>query len=569
VETQENLAAQAATPEASVPLMEEPQRIPREAIVVSAICLGLAALLRLIAISRREIFGDEFWTLAFVTAERGNFLDNFFHGRLPLYYELFRVWGGIVGTGSELLVRLPSVAFGLLTYIAFAMYAHRYLRRAAFAIALVAFAMNPILVASSIHATPFALLGLIAVLSSSQCIRALDEGGTRNWVLYAAVSVLGALTHPFFWFLLMAQFLFAVARPRQTPRPFLLVSATGIVVGVVLMVLSVIYAERTYPKLVDVSTPSPADLARSLVAVLLGDFPRFGYGDKTFIQALLYLFVIVTLGLSVLYYRRREAEAMALPEGVVWIDDTQDVVGKWNRLSLLSFLMYQWVTFLVPAFGIWMVSTYATNMRMDPEYLVLTLPALVILVAAGVDAAWGRAGSLILGIVFVLIMGAYTLEALADRGYGVEHASAKLRSEAFDPAGDALVLVNTTGLEAPLERYMKGYPSTQLRGREPIAETRAAVEKAAVGKERVFVFYHKDYRKFGKAPRSPVREWFDEQMRAQHFNTKVSKWTLSAAEKTELRIYSRLKPGEKNTEAAVGAVPVAPPPPADETTATQ
>ena len=318
-----------------------------------------------------------------------------------------------------------------------------------FAIALVAFAMNPILVGASIHATPFALLGLMAVLSSSTCIRALDEGGPRNWTLYAIVSVLGALTHPFFWFLLAGQFLFAVARPRQTPRPFLLVSATGIVVGVVLMVLAVIYAEHNYPKLVDVSTPSSTDLARSLVAVLLGDFPRFGYGGKAAIQALLYLFVIVTLGLSVVYYRRREAEAMALPEGVVWIDETQDVVGKWNRLSLLSFLMYQWVTFLVPAFGIWMVSTYASNMRMDPEYLILALPALVILVAAGVDAAWGHAGSLALGIIFVVIMGAYTLETLADRGFGVEYAAAKLKEEAFDPATDALLFVHYPGLESP------------------------------------------------------------------------------------------------------------------------
>ena len=455
VERPLNLAANSARPEAPAPFIEEPPGVSREAVVVSVICLGLAALLRLIAISRREIFGDEFWTLQFVTAERGNFLDNFFHGRLPLYYEFFRMWGGAVGTDSALLVRLPSVVFGLLTYVAFALYAHRSLRRAAFAIALVAFAMNPILVGASIHATPFALLGLWAVLSSSMCIRALDEGGPRNWTLYAVVSVLGALTHPFFWFLIVGQFLFAVARPRQTPRAFLLVSVTGIVVGVVLMVLAVVYAERNYPKLVDVSTPSSTDLARSLVAVLLGDFPRFEYGGKTFIQALLYLFVIVTLGLSVVYFRRREAEAMALPEGVVWIDETQDVVGKWNRLSLLSFLMYQWVTFLVPAFGIWMVSTYASNMRMDPEYLILALPALVILVAAGVDAAWGRAGSLALGIVFVVIMGAYTLQTLADRGFGVEYAATKLKEAAFDPATDALLFVHYPGLEMPVARYMQ------------------------------------------------------------------------------------------------------------------
>ena len=91
------------------------------------------------------------------------------------------------------------------------------------------------------------------------------------------------------------------------------------------------------------------DLLRGLVAVVLGNFPRYGYWDRYFIRAIMYIFIVVALALSFVYYRKRAAEATFLPENVLWIDETQDVVGKWNRLSLASFLMFQWVAFLVPA----------------------------------------------------------------------------------------------------------------------------------------------------------------------------------------------------------------------------
>ncbi len=560
-----NVSAEGPGPEPLL-LADEPQRLPREVLIISGICLLLAAVLRLLHVGYREVFGDEFWALEFISRGPGNLLDNFFHGRLPLYYETLAMWNRVAPVeNSETLLRLPSVVFGLLTIAGFVFFAQRYLRRTAFVICVVAFALNPILVASSNHAAPFAMMGLWTVLSNYFCIRALDEGRRRNWILWGIYSFLGALTHPFFWFVIAAQFIFALARPHRTPRPFLLASAAGIFVSVALMIAAAVYANQRYPKLVDVTTPSIDELARALVAVLLGDFPRYGYMEKDFIQAVMYLFVIVTLGLSVFYYRQRAEEAAAVPENVVFIDMTQDVVGRWNRLSLASFLMFQWTTFLVPALGIWMVGTYASDMRLEPEYFLVCLPSLMILVAAGIDAArpssaasvaagWRRGLTIGLGFVFILITAVYSLQVLSDRGYGIEATAKRLDKEKFDPARDTLLIAYHSGLEKTMDRYLKGFPAQLIRGRESVDEMKQRTAQASANRQRVFVFYNSDFRRFGKAVRSPVREWFEERARAGEFKL-AEKYTMSKPEKTALFIYSRVdaKPGTAAPEATAPA----------------
>lgn len=572
-----NPAADAHPPDSQTSLLHEPRGLSRDVMLISGFCLLLAAVLRLVRVSYRELFGAEFWTLSFVSGKRGDLLDSLFHGHLPLYYEFMRGWAKVAGTG-EVALRAPSVVFGLLTCAAFVFFAQRYLRRTAFAICVIAFALNPILVASSNHAAPFALMGLFAVLSNYFCIRGLDEGGRRNWALWAVYSVLGALTHPFFWFLLLGQFAFAVMRPRRTPRQFYALGVAALVGAAVATVSAAVYAGHRYPKHVDVATPSLDDMVRALVAVLLGDVARFGYNDKTFVQAVLYLFVLATLVLSVFYYRRRAEEASAMPDNVVFIDMTQDVVGNWYRLNLAGFLLFQWITFIVPAVGIWMVGTYASNMRLEPEYFLVCLPSLVILVAAGIDAArptsaasigagWRRWFAVGLGVVYVVIMAVYCALALTDSGSGLKKAAARIAEEGFDPSRDAFMIVHSAGIERGIEQYLAGLPAVKLDGTEPVAETRRIVAEAATGRERVFVFYRNDYRRFGRSLRPLVREWFDEQMRAGEINTKVNKWEMSRPERTELRIYSRLAPGE-NPDPAEVPPPAPPPPPRDADEAT-
>ena len=521
----------------------------------------LAVVLRVIRVSYRELFGDELWTVNLLQHRQlsGGLLDRVFHGHLPLYYDLMAVWtsalGGLETVSTEML-RAPSVVFGLLTFVAFIFFAQRYLKRLAFAVCVIAFAMNPILVASSNHAAPFALLGLFTVLSNYFCIRSLDEGGKRNWAFWVVFSLLGALTHPFFWFLLVGQFVFGLLRLRRTPRPFFVLSIVGVVAAISATVWAALYANAHYPRKVDVATPAIDDMARALVSVLLGDIPRFGFNDKTFIQAVLYLFVLSTLVLSVFYYRQRAEEAAAMPDNVVYIDMTQDVVGFWTRLSLASFLLFQWVTFIVPALGIWMVGSYASDMSLEPEYFLVCLPSLVILTAAGIDAArpssstnigasWRRWAALGLGVLFTVIMAIYTTMALTDHGFGLQKAAERMVNKEFDRTRDALVISDVRGMENAVGVHLaeKGFvPAVMLRGKEMPTEINDLMTSAIRGKNRVFVFYHNDYRRVGRGERSFMREWFNDQRNAGIISSDVDKWDMSRPERTELRVYRRVVP---------------------------
>jgi uncharacterized membrane protein len=543
-------------------LREEPRRLPREVLLLGAVALVFAAILRFIHVSYREIFGDEFFTLDYITRGRPDLLPAVFRGYLPIYYEFIRGWAKLFGTDSELLLRLPSAVLGLAACIAFFAFARRYLRGAAFAISLIAFAMNPILVATSNEATSYAALSLLAVLANYYFIRSLDEGRRKNWVRYGIIAALGALTHPLFWFLLLAHFLFAAGRPRQTPRPFVLASAAGVFLIVLLMIMGAIYAEQQFPKKLGVQAPKIDDLLRGLVAVVLGDFPRYGYWDREFIRALMYLFIVSALALSFVYYRKRALEAAALPENVLWIDETQDVVGKWNRLSLASFLMFQWVAFIVPAVCIMILGGFAPDMRLHPEFFIVCVPALVILIAAGIDATPGKYGPIVMGVVFVVFMGVYDYRALADHGLGVYDAFWRLNREKFDPQKDVLMYVTYPGLERSVNRYagdIKGIPFTSREVFDAPELAKQKLAKGIEGKERLFVFYRNHTKRLGRLPRSPFREW----MAARYPEwDRTEYWVLSRPEDSELWAYVRhMDALTTATDAATTRPETAPPAP--------
>lgn len=516
-----------------------PRRIGRETLAISVVCLVVAIVLRFVALGRRDLFGDEYFTLDYLTKDRPNLFHEIFRGHLPLYYELLRAWSKLVGTSSDWLLRFPSAVFSVAACVAFFFLAFRFLRGLAFVLCLVAFALNPILVRSANEATPYALLSLLVVLVHYYGVRALDEGQRRHWLSWGIVGALGAMTHPFFWFVLLAQFLFAIVRPKKTPRPFVVASAAGVFVIAALLLFGAIYANKHFAT--DVTTPSVADLARGLVGVTLGEFWRYSLGDRVFVRAVLYLFVLVALSLSWVYYRLRVAEAQALPENVVWIDETQDVVGQWNRLSLASFLLYLWMVFGVPAIALMIVGGFASGRTLPVESYVVCLPPMLVLIACGIDAAPGRTGTVALGLLFVLIMTAYNFADLGDDGYGIKQAVRRIRKAEFHSDRDALLVVSPGGLEGALARYASGLPYSSVRppGQPDVCEK--VLEEKTRGRERVMVLYHDDFRRIGKSERSLVREWFG--LRKDKWDTD-KKWVLSTPERTELRIYVRIDPNK-------------------------
>lgn len=521
----------------------------REWLILVSVSLLIAIALRVVRIDYREFFGNEFLTLNLLSGSGPDvFLARALDGATSIYHVFIKAWAGIFGTGSEAILRLPSVVFGLAACVIFFLFSRNYLRGTALAVCLLIFAMNPVLVATSIDASPYALLTLFITVAHYFAIRSLDKGGIANWSVYGLSIIGGILTHPLFLFVLPAHFLFALLRGRRTPKAFYVVSILGLLALLGIALSAGIYAQNTFPQQVNVQTPSSSDLAKGLVSVALGNFPRYdGNEPNDFVRGVMYLFVFLCILLSVQYYRKRTAEAMAMPENVVWIDETQDVVGTWNRLSLRAFLLFQWFAFVIPLVGLFALGGLIQGFRMNSEILVLILPALAVLMAMGIDAA-PKEGALALGLLLLLVMAYYDVRVLKDTGYGVEKAFNIVREQGFEPENDILLYTQPNNISKAVTLYQHEIPATPIPGfsnRKEFAARQEELAQVVADYDRVFVFYHNDRKSLGKTEeRSPLREWFKDSS-INNF-TEIEDWKdLSEAEATDLRLYKRLAPGEQ------------------------
>jgi len=159
----------------------------------------LGAALRFATLGLQAYHHDEI-----VTASRvlrvgfGHAMDavGFSESAPPLYYALAWVWTQVTGTGPWGLRSLSALA-GVLT-IPVAYLIGRELRgRRTGLLAAALVAVNPMLLWYSQEARAYALLALFCAISLLYCVRALQDGKRRDFVLWGVFSALALATHYF------------------------------------------------------------------------------------------------------------------------------------------------------------------------------------------------------------------------------------------------------------------------------------------------------------------------------------------------------------------------------------
>ncbi|SRR5581483_3697775 len=159
---------------------------------------------------------------------RGIVSDLSRDGNPPLYYFLLDITTHIAGN-SELAVRLPSVISYILAV--FAMYhlivkLYNNHRAAAFAAAL--YAISPIAGTQAQNVRMYSMLGLITILATMAFAVLAWDGGHNIASIFAhsALTVVGLLTHYWFAFVLLGQWMWVVCTiKRWTGRRLLLLAA--------------------------------------------------------------------------------------------------------------------------------------------------------------------------------------------------------------------------------------------------------------------------------------------------------------------------------------------------------
>jgi mannosyltransferase len=195
---------------------------------------ALGALLRFATLGDQAYHHDEI-----VTASRvlrvgfGHAMDavGFSESAPPLYYALAWLWTQVTGNG-EWGLRFLSALAGVAT-IPVAFFVGRELRgERAGVIAAALVAVNPMLLWYSQEARAYALLGLFCALSLLFCVRALRDGGKRDFVWWGVFSALALATHYFAVFPLIAEVvLLARRRGREILSGLWIVALAVVLLG--------------------------------------------------------------------------------------------------------------------------------------------------------------------------------------------------------------------------------------------------------------------------------------------------------------------------------------------------
>ncbi len=306
--------------------------------------LLLAAILRLILLGHKSLWLDEAATYTLSTSSLHAFGREWWarEANATAYYMFERVWLNL--GRSEWMLRFPSALFGIGAVGAVYAFTRRTFGEPTAWLAALLLAVHPAHIELSQDARSYTMAMFFAVLSCYWLVRAMEDGGWRNWTAYALLSALAVYSHYFAALVLIAQTvsLIAVPRAKLRWRPLLL-AAVGILLLCAPALVFLVLQGRT------VTTAWIAPVSPKQLFRLLQFYS--GSGLKFILMALLW-------AAAVWHIVRRPKNSSE----------------RWHIALLLS-----WV--IVP-----ILLAYVVSLRQSVfafKYLMVSLPAVLILAANG------------------------------------------------------------------------------------------------------------------------------------------------------------------------------------------
>jgi mannosyltransferase len=439
----------------------------------TALLLGLVTLigaaLRLHSLAARSLWIDEAASVSFASLAWKPFLKVLwgYQGNMAFYYFLLHGW--IHLGDSEFAVRSLSVLFGVLTIPAIYLLAARLFDRPTGLISAALLAVHSFHIHWSQETRAYSLLILLLVLATYALIAALESKSKLSyWLTFSGLAALCVYTHIFALLVLTAHAL-AIVFPKPFRVGLPTVVASAAVFAFLCEPMAAFVILQHGDQLAWIARPSAADIWEFLTLLT-------GQGGV--------LLLVVYFGLCGLAFRqpggtkRPAKESWALRLILLWL----------LSLPLLTLA----VSLIKPLFY--------------PRYMVICVPALVILAARGLKNLydsqtvrhWAAA------LAFVLL--------IALSGWGTHHYFVNFPSETSDwrsavsyilereRPGDGAVffLPNTYCYYYYVHRTEESqhkaisapeilYPPTP---RQPV--TRAEVQQVTSGHERVWLILHID-----------------------------------------------------------------------------
>jgi mannosyltransferase len=348
-----------------------PRHLPYKGTILGLFLIMMSASwFRCHNLDSKSLWLDEGVTAGIISLDRSNFINILWHreANMSLYFTLLRAWNQL--GGSVAMLRSFSVLASLATIPAIYVLGRKLFSNAVGLAAALLLAFNAYSIRYAQEARSYSLVTFFVTLSTYYLVRALDTGRKRDWFLYIAASVSAIYSH-FFAVLVVVAHGFALTlwphlrpgaaiTPQKATARFWKSALCITLCCLPLCVFVLVVGPRPIlwikPPTLRTVLQLLLDLSGNSGGGSLSGFSEYSWSN------------IVTLWLCPLYLVLAILGIQRSPSGIE-LDS-----GRWSRRLLLCWLVVPIAISLAfsliqPVFFI--------------RYLIICLPALVLLVAVG------------------------------------------------------------------------------------------------------------------------------------------------------------------------------------------
>lgn len=380
---------------------------------------------------------------------------------MALYYFVLHFWlsfTSLLGAHpTELVVRFPSALFSAIDTLILYFLARRFFGSLVAIFAALFYLLNTLQLTYAQETRSYTLQLLFLSLSwYSLCVlfsSDLSRRRARNWwICFVLSSALAMYSQLFSELVLATQavaivLLFAIpnawrSRIRKQIRPLLI---SWVCIGI--LIAPILYASRVGSKTGWLPIPTLSSIYHLFLTI----------SEESLL--LLGLFgLAIGLGLLV-------ALVSALPQGrdqlqqIALIPKDETAAKQWQRrfLQFLPLALFLLCWMLCPVAISYIVSQKSTRL-FSPRYLVVIVPALVLLVALGIAVLRWRVVQIVLGLCLLLLClryvpGYYKSAQVEDWRTGTQWLQ-----QNYQPGDGLICYDNSQGCAADIEYYLQAYP---------------------------------------------------------------------------------------------------------------
>lgn len=376
---------------------------------------------------------------------------------MELYYLLLHFWLQLTGLfglhQTEFIVRFPSAVCAVCSAVIVFLIGRRYIGLIGGFLAGALFVLNYLQLVYAQQTRAYALQTMLICIAMYALLNALNREthSRRWWICYTLVTVLSVYAHLFSLLVVMGQVL-ALAGLLLLPntwrqsarRQWKAMLLSFITLGI--LVIPLIIVSRHGSKTGWLPVPHLSDIYHLFLTVSGNDKKYF-----IIVVACIFVGIVLSAGSYVVQYQSRVRQTVERQSSAV-----KDLFAQQQLLPLIWVLLC-WL--IIPIIVSFIVSQGATRL-FSSRYLVVIVPAVFLLVGAGVSSLKNRGVQVLL--VIELIFLAYMTVPQYYRSAQVEdwNSASRWLMQHYHKQDGLVCYDNIQGCQISMEYYLHAYPSS-------------------------------------------------------------------------------------------------------------